>query len=100
MEVHYILEDQKDMVSNYYNEGFDGVMDKITGYIDKKIEEGAPENSNMVLMIFGIYKMLSKLEESYKYEDLINKIKSYEKMSVIIFEDQNKLKDYGLVSSV
>ena len=89
-----LLEDQKDMVSNYYNEGFDEVMDKITGYIDKKIEVGAPEHSNMVLMIFGIYKMLSKLEESYKYEDLINKIKSYEKMSVIIFEDQNKLKDY------
>ncbi len=89
------LEEYKDKTSNYYKENFDEVFDKVIGYIDKKEEEGKPEHSNLLLIVYGAYKIISKLEDSAKFEELIDRIKSYEKMSVLLIEDQNKLKDYN-----
>ena len=89
------LEEYKDKTTNYYKENFDEVIDKISAYIDKKIEEGKTEQSNLLLIIYGIYKIMNKLEDSSKFEELINKIKSFEKMPVLLIDDQNKLKDYN-----
>ena len=90
-----LLENEKPNVSNYYKDNLDSVIDKLIEFIDKKITDGVPPKANLALIIFGVYKLIGKLEDTMKFESLIDKIKEYEKMPIILIDDQNKLKDYG-----
>ena len=91
-----VLEDMKNKVSNYYNNDYDNVIDKIISYINKKKEEDGP--GNLLLVIYGLAKVLGKLEDNLKISDLVDSLKSYEKMPTIIIDDQNRVKDFAYES--
>ena len=91
VDAHDNLLPDKDAVSNYYNDNFEDVF----GFIDKQLEATAPTEANVVLVINGIYKILSKLSGSSKIEKMIEKIKKYEKICVVLVEDGTKLKNYA-----
>lgn len=86
------LSAEKTNVSNYFNDKFDDVISKIDEFVDKVIE--TPSQSDIVLCIYGIDKLRSKLEDVKKLEDLFAKLKKYEKIPIIVFEENNKVKNY------
>lgn len=84
---------EKSNVSNYFNENFDDVVSKIDEFIDKVI--ATPSQNDIVLCIYGIDKLRSKLDDVKKLEDLFAKLKKHEKIPVIVFEENNKIKNYS-----
>ncbi len=88
-----LLSDFKGKVSNYYDNNYDDVFDVLNNYIDKQIEK-PQEDVKVVIVINGIYKVISKLNEGSKLENLFKKIKKYEKIGVVILEDATKIKNY------
>ncbi len=88
------LEDQKNQASNYYNSNFDEVFDKICNFIDMKTSTGKPEKANLLLVIYGINKIITKLNDQSKISTLVNKLIEYEKMNVLLIEDQKYIRDY------
>ena len=80
--------DIKDDTANYFAED----LDKINEVIDKNIEENTVLKAAIV--IFGIDKLLSKLEDSSKLEELIKRLKKYEQVPAIVIEDGTKMKNY------
>ena len=45
-----------------------------------------------MILIYNLTRFLSKLEEANKFVDLLEKLKSYENMSIIIVDDHAKIK--------
>ena len=88
-----LLSDFKGKVSNYYDNNYDDVFDVLNNYLDKQIEK-PQEEVKVVIVINGIYKVISKLNEGSKLENLFKKIKKYEKIGVVILEDATKIKNY------
>ena len=82
--------------SNYYNDNFDSVLEKLVEFLDKLLE--AKSTNEGVIVIYGIYKLVSKLENTSKLEELIKKIKKYENFSIILIDDANKIKGYQFES--
>lgn len=95
VDAHDNLLPDKEIVSNYYNNNFEDVFDAINNFIDKQLEGPAPSEPNVVIVLNGIYKILSKLSGSSKLEKMIEKIKKYEKICVVLIEDGTKLKNYS-----
>lgn len=84
---------EKSNVSNYFNDNFDDVLEKIDDFVDKLISQDSP-TSQVVICIYGIDKLRNKLSNTKKFEELLEKIKKYEKLPVVVFEDNNKVKNY------
>ena len=80
----------------YYNDSFDSVLDKLIEFLDKLIE-GNAQNIGVIL-IYGLNKFVTKLENISKLEELIKKVKKYEKISLIVVDDANKIKNYQFES--
>ena len=90
-----LLED-KDFVDNYYDNNFDQVAEALNEYMDKLIEQNTPPKiSESIIVFMGLDKFISKLEDKTQVDILFEKIKSYEKVSVILVENNNKLKNYA-----
>ena len=84
---------EKPNVSNYFNENFDDVITKINDFVDKVIDQ--PTQNNIVICIYGIDKLRTKLSDTKQLEDLFDKLKKYEKIPIIVFEENNKIKNYA-----
>ncbi len=95
LDAHNSLTEEKTMVSNYYNDKFEEVFDVLNNFIDKQMEGTPPKDPNIVIIFNGIHKILSKLEKATKLEDMIKKIKKYEKICAVLVEDNNKIKNYA-----
>ena len=92
-----LLPNIKTQVANYYTDKFEDVLDALNTYLDKQIE--TPTSTTKVTIIFnGIYKILSKISGTTKLDNLMDKIKKYEKISVILIEEASKLKNYNFDS--
>ena len=78
---------------NYYTDNFDELLDSLNEFVQKQIDSKA--TNECVLLINGINKFISKLNDKSKFDNLMNLIKKYEKISVIIVESSNKLKDFS-----
>ncbi len=88
-----LLED-KEFVDNYFNNDFDNIIGKLNDFLDKLIEaNNVPKVSNVCLIFMGLDKLLSKLSDKNTFSELFNKIKQYEKVSTIIIEINNKLRN-------
>ena len=87
----------KSQVSNYYDDKYEEVFDALNDYVDKQLENPQPD-TKVVIIINGIYKILSKLSGTTKIDNLMDKIKKYEKISVVLIEDAQKLKNYNFDS--
>lgn len=81
---------------NYYDENFDMIIEKLTRYVEQlsTLEKIPPT----AIVIFGISKMLSKMEETYKLDELVSALKKLERVPIIIIEEAKKVKDFSYES--
>ena len=81
---------------NYYTDSIPKILDGIT----KQIEQMNTNKSNQkgVIIIYGLDKAISKIEDTTIIESFMSTLKKYEKISVIIVEDANKIKKYNYES--
>ncbi len=81
---------------NYYTSDMDKVLDQLMDYVTKLKEIGS-QNKGFVL-VYGINKLIDKLEDKKKFEELIKVIKAYENITVILVDDASKIKSYSFES--
>ena len=86
------LEDMKPEVANYFEDKFDDNFDKIKEVIDKNYENGT--DLKAALILYGMDKINSKLEDTDKLEELFESVKKYEKLPTIVVEDASKLRNF------
>ena len=76
---------------NYITKNFDEIIKQFKEYvqslIDKKLE------INYIVYIYGLDKFISSIKKE-EFEQLINLIKKYEKISLFIIDDFAKIKSY------
>lgn len=77
---------------NYYTENIEEVFDKINTYIDQLIEQKSQTEG--IVLIYGLDKFISKVNDNSKLEQLVQSIKKYEKFGIIIVDDAAKIKNY------
>lgn len=77
----------------YYNNNFDEVLEKSVGFVQQLIDSNS--NAYSAIIIFGLDKMIGKLEDDSQLFALTELLKKYEKVSLIIVDDGNKLKKYA-----
>ena len=88
-----LLDIDNRIIPNYYVDNFDTVIDSILKYMEQLKESDS--NTNGVILIYGLSKFISKLEDSNKINTLMDLLKVYEKISVIIFDEPSKIKNYS-----
>jgi len=80
---------------NYYSENYTEVIEKLTSYIDKLIEENSEECG--ILIIYGISSITNEIEEDI-LSDFLKKLKSYGKISIIGIDESGKMGDLAYES--
>ena len=75
------------IIKNYYNDNLDKTIEMLLEYYSNN-------NEKSILVIYAVERLISKLENKNKFDELINLIKSKEKNKVIIVEDAVKLKTF------
>ena len=80
-------------VANYFVTDFDDKLSKVNNYINKLIED--KQTMEGMIIIYGVDKILSKLDDTSLFEQLFEKVKKYEHISVVIVDDHIKLKKYA-----
>ena len=87
----------KEEYPNYYHDNnLSSILDKLLEYISNLIE--TKNNTEGVILIYGLNKFINKLEDNKKMHELTKKLKTYEKISLIVADDAPKLKNYGYES--
>ena len=81
----------KEVVSNYYNDNFDLVLEKIIEYLENLNNT----NINQIIIIYGLDKFISKLENTSNMSKLTDIIKKNDKFRFILLDDATKLKQYA-----
>jgi len=81
---------------NYYTDNLNVVLEKLTEYFSKLIESKSENNG--IVLIYGVSKFITKVNDNTKVLEFIKKIKEYEKISVIIVDDASKIKQYAFES--
>ena len=84
---------EKSQNVNYYNSNFSEILTKFKEYIDKLIETNA--NLSGSIIINGVDKFISKLDNSSDFDALVESLKKYEKFTLIVVDDKNKIKKYA-----
>lgn len=77
---------------NYYTDNLEQVLDKINEYIENLVDK--KEQTEGTIFIYSVNRLISKLEDKTKLENLIKNIKKYEKINITIVEEVKKLKEY------
>ncbi len=96
LDVNHFLNLNKMEYPNYYTSDMDKVLDQLMDYVTKLKEIGS-QNKGFVL-VYGINKLIDKLEDKKKFEELIKVIKAYENITVILVDDASKIKSYSFES--
>ena len=78
---------------NYYTQNFDQLIDSLNDALDQFIN--SKSNSQGMIVIYGINKFLSKLQDKAKFDSLAQKLKTYEKFNIIIVDDAAKIKSFA-----
>ena len=80
----------KEKTANYFTSDFDNKIDKIMEFADKH-----NSGSNNVLIIYSLSKLMGKLENKTKIEELFEKFKALDNSFVIIFDESAKIREYA-----
>jgi S-DNA-T family DNA segregation ATPase FtsK/SpoIIIE len=91
-----LLELNTSYFPNYYIDNLDTVVDKLIEYI-KSLKENN-QNLEGIILIYGLNKFISKVNDSKKITELTKIIKEYEKISLIAVDDSSKIKAYAYES--
>ena len=78
---------------NYYTDNFNVILDKLTEYFTKLIEQ--KQTKEGIILIYGLNKFITKLNDNTKLNEFIKKVKEYEKMGIVIVDDASKIKQYA-----
>ena len=78
---------------NYYKDNFSEVLDKLIDYITNLIENKS--NVEGYIVVYGLNKFITKLNDNNKLTELLKKLKEYEKISLIVIDDAAKIKTYN-----
>jgi len=85
-----VLNLDRNIFPNSYQDNFDIITDKIGEFIEKLTSNKSTQQG--IILIYSLTKYLSKLTDSSKFAQLIDKLKKYENISLIIVDDAAKLK--------
>ena len=82
---------------NYYQDNdLTNTLDKLNEYISNLIETKSTLEGYIV--IYGFSKFVIKINDNSKIIELMKKLKTYEKISIIVVDDAAKIKNYGYES--
>ena len=89
-----LLELNKTEYPNYYHDSnnLSSIIDMLIDFIKKLIETKTTKEG--IILIYGLNKFITKLDDSQKLGELTKLIKQYEKISVIVADDAAKIKSY------
>lgn len=79
-------------VNNYYNNDLENVLKKLNEFITKLIDTKSEQQG--IILIYGINKLITKLNDSTEINTLTQNLKKYEKIGLMIVEDVSKIKNY------
>lgn len=77
----------------YYNNNFDEVFEKLVTFVQQLIDNNS--KANAAVIIYGLDKMISKMDDDSQLYALTELLKKYERISLILVDDSNKLKKYA-----
>lgn len=77
----------------HYMSEFDKSIDSIIEYIQKLKDDNI--DCEGVILIYGINKLINKLNDKNKLSTLITEIKEYEKIAIILVDEPAKIKSYA-----
>ena len=80
----------KTKLSNYFVSDFDSKIDKIIDFIEK-----SKPDTNNIIVINSISKLLDKVEDPGKVSELVSKIKMSDNSYFILFDEVSKIKDFA-----
>ena len=83
----------KNEFSHYYVDHFDMVLDTINNYLQSLIDKN--QSTEGIILVYGISKLLNKLDDNTKFSSLVSKVKEYEKFGLIIVDDASSIKKYN-----
>ena len=78
----------KGKITNYFDNNFDSIIDKIGNFIDSQKDSG----KNNILIINSIMTLIDILGDKAKVVELFDKIKSVSNSRIIVIDDVNKIK--------
>ncbi len=78
---------------NYFVKDVDKMMNVVVDYVEKEINSGSSKEG--VIVIYGLDKFMTKLQDKSLLDKLLETVKNYEHMSVIIIENVLKIKKYN-----
>ena len=87
------LKEEKTNVANYFNTSFDEVINKVKEYVETS-DKTENTTNNVVIYIYGIDKIISKISDIKILEELLKAIKKNDNIPIIIAEDVNKMKQF------
>ena len=88
-----ILKVDNKEIPNYYTNNFEAVLKKIKEYIDELILSKSSKTG--LIIIAGIDKLMKELPDSLVLEELTQLLKTYEKIGVVLVEENSKYKKYS-----
>ncbi len=77
---------------NYYTSKFDDVMVNINNYIENLIQKNSSQEG--IILINGIGKLVTKLNNKSIINNLVDNLKKYEKIGMFGVEELSKIKQY------
>lgn len=88
-----LLSLDNNMVPNYYNSNFEDIIKKLNEYIGELIDKNSTNEG--IIILYGVDKLISKLEDKNILDDLVKTMKNYEKIGIVLIEESNKIKSYA-----
>ena len=85
-----LLKKKKDKIKNYYDTDFEKNLDNIIKFVESKRNT----NSNNIIVICSISKLIPKLSDATKIDELFNACSKSENSYVLIVDEATKLQGY------
>lgn len=82
----------KNVVTNYYNDNFDTLFDKIIDYFSKLDKTNSVTN---LLVIYGIDKLITSFSKKDTIQKLMDQAREKENVRVVVIDDAPKIKQYA-----
>ena len=87
------LELDRNVFNNYYDDNLESILDKLISYLKDMIDKKSQTEG--IILVYGFNKFISKVNNSNKIKEFFDKVKEYEKISVIAVDDVSKFKQYA-----
>ena len=87
------LELDRNVFNNYYDDNLEDILDKLITYLKDLIDKKSQTEG--IILVYGFNKFISKVNNSNKIKEFFDKLKEYEKISIIVVDDVSKFKQYA-----